>query len=173
MKRFSFLIIALLLYCGNAFAVTGDTVTFTAGDKNASNIYRLYLQRVLGGTNSYVTYAQDTGINYPYLESTTNLTLAYYQSGLIMGVYPSANHSQFTLPTAVPGMDFYFVDGDSLGHTWAIEIQPTDVIAFLGETVGKGINNTSAAQGDQIELFCVFAGQWLVKDKLGTWVIGN
>lgn len=169
MKRFLFLMALLVCLSGNAFA---DVLTATVGDRNSSNVYRLSTSRD-SSSNGYLAYAADTGIKYPYLESTTNLTLASYQSGIIIGAYPSSTNTTYTLPTAVAGLDYYLVDGDSTGKTWQIAIQSTDYIAFTGEILGRGIKNTSAAQGDQIELFCVFAGQWLIKDKTGTWAVGN
>lgn len=177
MKRCLFLIIGLLalIQC-NAFAQSTsqstDTRTATIGDKDNSLNYRMATYRD-GNNDGYLVYAVDTGIQYPYLESTTNLTLAYYQSGIVLAVYPSANHTQIKLPTATPGLDFYMVDGLA-GDTWSIEIQSTDQILFTGDGVrGTGITNSSAAAGDQIELFCQNAGQWLVKDKLGTWAAGS
>lgn len=168
MKRFLFLVALLVALSGNAFA---DVATGTFGDQDLANVYGLTAFRD-PLNNVYFTYAPDAGIKYPYLESTTNLTLGAFQSGIIFGVYPSQNHSQWTVPTAVPGLDFYFAAGNN-GKTWAIEIQPTDVISYPGETTGLGISNSSAAQGDAIELFCVFAGQWIVKDRTGTWTAGN
>lgn len=170
MKRFLFLIALLVCFYTNAMA---DVVTATVGDRNNSNVYRLSASRD-SNNNGYLTYAADSGIKYPYLESTTNLTLASYQAGIIIGVYPSQNNTAFTLPTAVPGLDYLFISGKA-GATWKIVIQSTDFIAFAGQPAGggTGIVNSSAAQGDQIELFCIFTGQWLVRDKTGTWTAGN
>lgn len=173
MKRFLFLIALLIFFGCNAYATVGnDTRTATLGDKDNSNVYRVATYRD-SNNDGYVVYANDTGIIYPYLESTTNLTLGYYQSGLIFTVFPAQNNTQFTLPTcSTPGLDFYLVSGTN-ASTWKVEIQNTDIINFTGETVGKGISNTSAAQGDQIELFCGVTNNWVVKDKIGTWIAGS
>lgn len=120
--------------------------------------------------NDFYFAPTSASILYPSNSYTTNQTLTINNSGQVTVFSGTGLQTAFTLPTAIPGMDFIVVS--SVAKTFRIRIQATDTIQFSGESAGLGILNTSGAQADSIELFCAVANQWVIKDKTGTWVVG-
>lgn len=103
--------------------------------------------------------------------ATTNLTLDSTQVGTVVVFNGTSNNTQFTLPTAVVGMQ-YTVISDVAKY---ISIQPasTDTINFSTASAGQRINNSgSAAIGDSITLVCQTAGKWSIQFRVGTWSVG-
>ena len=167
MRKLILLIAVLLSACPQAWAASGDLVS-TLGDKNSSNVHRIGVDN-----NGLVTFAQDTGIKYPYTSGSTNQTLTAAQTGttfiLNNGAGVAAGSPIFTLPTAAVGMKFSFVT--DLAMTFRIDPQSTDTINYASTAAGYRIRNTSAAIGDSISFFCATANTWSIVSKSGTWAI--
>lgn len=107
--------------------------------------------------------------------ATTNITLTAAQLGTVIVFNNStgvaANGTQFTLPTAVVGMQ-YTVISDTAKFFY-IKPASADIINFSTATTGQRISNaTTAAAGDSITLVCQTAGQWSIQSRIGTWVVG-
>ena len=163
MKRIlSLSIIALLICFSQAHAVT----TATFGDYNSSNAYRMSAD-----SSGVITFAQDTGIVFPYLTATTNLTLTAAQTGTTLIFTGTSNNTRFTLPTATVGSVYQVTS--SVAKSMQITPQSTDTIAYASLTIGQGLVNSSAAVGDGIELICYAANLWAVKNITGTWTHTN
>lgn len=111
----------------------------------------------------------------PGVVATTNTTLDSSQVGVVIVFNNStgvaANATQFTLPSAVVGMN-YTVIADT--NKWFyIKPDASDTINFSTATAGQRISNSaSAAIGDSISLVCVTAGKWSLIDRTGTWAVG-
>ena len=111
-------------------------------------------------------------IYYPGAPATTNTTLTAQQSGNVIVFNGTSNNTKFTLPSAVPGLDFTVI-GDSAKY-FHIVIQSGDIINFSTLATGDGISYSgSAAKGDSIELQCQTAGQWSMYGRQGTWAKDN
>ena len=163
------LLIALLLPASLSWATSGDAVS-TFGDQNSSNVYR-----VVADNNGVVTFAQDTGIKYPYTTGSTNQTLTAAQTGTTIifnnGSGVATNGTTFTLPTAVVGMKYTVVA--DIAKWFYLTPQSTDTINFLASAQGYRMNNSSTkAAGDSITVLCATANTWSIVDKNGTWATG-
>lgn len=108
----------------------------------------------------------------PGFVATTNITLDASQVGQVIVFNNStgvaANGTQFTLPTAVVGMQYTIIADTA---KW-IYIAPasTDTINIASSGAGKRISNSgSAAIADSITLVCQTAGTWSIQVKVGTW----
>lgn len=108
----------------------------------------------------------------PGFVATTNTTLDASQVGQVIVFNNStgvaANGTQFTLPTAVIGMQYILIADTA---NW-IYIKPAsaDTINIASTAVGKRVSNSgSAAIGDSITLVCQTAGTWSIQSKSGTW----
>lgn len=168
MKRIlSLAVFALLVLCSSSFAAV---TTATFGDYNSSGVYRL-----TADSDGVLTYAQDTGIKYPYIATaTTNTTLTAAQSGTTVvfgnGSGVAKSGTMYTLPTAVVGMEYTIVS--DVAFFFYVDPQSTDTINYSTAAAGNRISNSSAAAGDSITLFCATAGKWSIAAKSGTWVVG-
>ena len=113
-----------------------------------------------------------SGIWYPGVDATTNVTLTANQSGqTIVQNNTTYNNVQFTLPTAQVGMTFTFIV--DVAKTIKVLPQSTDTINYSSLTAGQSITNTSAAKGDHLQLICVSATNWSIVDQGGTWAHGS
>lgn len=176
MKRILTLAICLLALSSQAFAVT-RTATF--GDQNASGNYRLKADMdTINGVNvGYLTFAQDTGIYSPYVSTaTTNTTLTAAQTGTTVvfnnGAGVAANATTYTLPASTVGMQFTVVS--DVAKYFRLAPTGTDVFKYSTATTNSKISNSgSALAGDSITVFCSIAGEWSIKDKVGTWGVDN
>jgi hypothetical protein len=175
LSKVLFVFLAFLVVCGLDISLMA-----TPSDASIANMTaQLGVYSTTDGTyglevdknNTFHFSLTSAGIYYPTSDGTTNQTLTVNQSGQVTAFMGQNNHTQFTLPTAVPGMDYDFVSG--VAKTYSIEVQSTDLINYSSETTGTGISNSSGAQGDEIELFCTTANQWNIRNKLGTWAAGN
>lgn len=166
MKRILMAALFSLAVCAPAFAAN-RTATF--GDQNALGEYRIKADAdsSTGANLGWVTFAQDTGIYFPYTTATTNQTLLASQTGTTLVSTSSATNARYTLPTATVGMDFNVVAGSA--KQLQVTPQTTDTILFSSNTAGQGLVNSTAALGDSIELFCYVANTWAVKNHDGTW----
>lgn len=106
--------------------------------------------------------------------ATTNITLDATQVGTVIVFNNStgvaANGTQFTLPTAVVGMQYAFIADTA---KW-IYLKPasTDTINLLNTVAGTRIANVAtAAIGDSITLVCQTANIWSIQAKSGTWAV--
>lgn len=177
MKRI-LLIVALVAvaFNSNAFAMQ-RTATF--GDKNSSGVYRLRADNtfISGANYGFITFAQDTGIVYPYLSTaTTNTTLLAQQSGSTIifgnGSGTAANGTKYTLPAATVGLQYTFIS--DVAKYFRVDSVSPDIINYSTAIAGSAVNNSgSALAGDSITIFCANAGFWSIKDKVGTWTIDN
>lgn len=175
MKRIlTLLVFALLALSSQVFAVDR---TGTFGDQNASGVYRLRAEtdQTTGTNLGWVTFAQDTGIYYPYTTASTNQTLLASQTGTVLvfnnGAGTATNGTLFTLPTATVGMQFTIVA--DVAKWFYVDAQTTDTINFSTASTGQRISNSgSALAGDSITLFCATANKWSVTDHVGTWAVG-
>ena len=167
MKKLLALIIGLMVCALPAHASISNMVGQLGNYTSTDGTYGLEVDN----NNVFHYSLTKSGIYYPTMENTTNQTLTANQSGEIIAFMGTSNHTQFTLPTAVPGMDYDVISG--VAQTFSLEVQSTDLINFTGETAGVGISNSSGAKGDEIELFCTVANQWNIRNKLGTWAAGN
>lgn len=173
MRKLFLLIAILCLLSSASFAAV---TTATLGDQNSSSVYRLTCD-----SDGVCTYAQDTGIKYPYVSYTTapttvGVTLTAAQSGTTIvdtgGGGPTTTGScrKFTLPTAAPGMEFSFSTGSKC--TMTVDVQSTDTIQYsisgTGLDAGDSIKSTGQA-GDSVQLFSPAAGQWNLKAMKATW----
>lgn len=169
MKRILPLLVAfVLLLIGNTYAAQ-RTATF--GDQNSSGVYRMRadVDTVSGSNVGYITYAQDTGIYYPYTTATTTTTLIASQTGTTMVFTGSSNNTRFTLPAATVGMEFTFIDDTT--NYMAVYPATGDTINFASLPVSNGLANSSTpAKGDSVTLFCAVAGKWSVEEMRNTWV---
>lgn len=173
MKRIlSFLIAFVLALTVNSYA-TQRTATF--GDKNASGEYRIRADEdsSAGSNLGWVRFASDTGIYYPYLATaTTNTTLLASQTGTTVvfnnGTGTAANGTQYTLPAATVGMNFTII-GD-VAKFFYVKPASGEIINYSTNLANNRISNkTTAAIGDSVSLFCIVAGQWSIKSRIGTW----
>ncbi len=169
MKRIlALVILAIITISANAFAAN-KTATF--GDYNSSGVYRM-----TATDDGVITYAQDTGVVYPYIATaTTNTTLTAAQSGTTVvlnnGNGTAANGTMYTLPSATVGLNFSFIT--DVAKSMIIHPNGTDTINYASISAGNGITNTSAAKGDSIGVFCAIAGKWSLKNITGTWASSN
>lgn len=125
---------------------------------------------------SFCAWSMPTGWQYPSLVpgyySTTNQTLTSAQSGQILVFTGTAQDTKVFLPTATVGLDFIVIS--NVAKYFALQPQATDTIALTSVLQGQPIsNNGSAAIGDNIELVCIVAGTWSIRDKIGTWAQGS
>lgn len=164
------LIVALLAIAisSNAFA-TQRTATF--GDKNSSGLYRM-----VATNDGLITFQQDTGLTIPYISTaTTNTTLTAAQTGTTItlnnGSGAAANGTMYTLPAATVGLNYSFIT--DVAKSFIVHPNGTDQILYSTIPAGNGIRNSSAAIGDDIELVCIRAGFWSIKNIGGTWVNSN
>lgn len=171
MKRILTIALVLLMgLCSQSFA--SRTATF--GDQNSAGVYRVRTDRDDSTGAGYVTYAQDTGIVYPYLTTpTTNFTLTAFQSGSVYILDsavagPPAANTTFTLPTATVGLQYTFIA--DVSTFFRVAPQSTDIIRLSTAVAGNKVRN-SGAVGDSITLFCAVAGFWSISDRIGTWTV--
>lgn len=170
----SFLIALTLLFIGNANAAAQRTATF--GDQNSSGVYRLRADIdsstancAANSTCGWLTFAQDTGIYWPYITATTTTTLVPAQSGTTLVVTPVQGDTRVNLPAAVVGMEYAVVD--DAAFSLAVYPATGDTINFASLAASAGlINSTSPAKGDSVTLFCSVAGKWSVSNMRNTWV---
>lgn len=168
MKRFLLLVLFVLL-CQPVFAAN-KTATF--GDQNSLKAYRL-----TATNDGVLTYAQDTGLVMPYLNTaTTNTTLLATQSGTVLifgnGAGAAVNGTTYTLPAATVGLQFTFVS--DVAKYFRLAPNGTDVFNFSTATTNSKLSNSgSALAGDSITIFCGNTGKWSVMDKVGTWAVDN
>jgi hypothetical protein len=164
------LIFAFLLYVPLAWATSGD-LTATFGDKNSSNVHRIEADN-----NGVVTFAQDTGIKYPYTSGSTNQTITAAQTGTTIvfnnGSGVAASGTMFTLPAAVVGMEYTIIA--DIAKWFYVKPASGEIINFSNLSANQRISNAgSGVAGDSITLFCATAGQWSVKSRIGTWANGG
>lgn len=162
MKRIlSIVALLAIAFCSNAFAVQ-RTATF--GDKNSLNVYRL-----TATNDGVLTYAQDTGIKYPYTTATTTTTLTAVQTGTTLVVTPIQNNTRVNLPASTVGSIYNVID--SAAFSLAVYPVTGETINFASLTASQGlINSTSPAKGDALTLICTVAGKWDVYEMRNTWV---
>lgn len=111
-------------------------------------------------------------IIYPGSPSTTNQTLNSSQSGNIIVFTGTQGNTQFTLPSATLGLDYTIVA--DVAKYMHIKVSTGDIINFTTLVANDGVSNSgSAAKGDSIELICQTAGQWSIKNRIGTWAKDN
>lgn len=177
MKRFNLAVFLLLLlaFCSPSFAET----TATFGDQNSSGEYRI--KATFDGTSGVVTYAADTGIQYPYERYTsanTPNTLIAAESGKTLsdtggasGPTASGFGSKHTLPRAAVGMEFTFtVASKSFITVDTVDASDTIEYSISGTGLDAGDSIKSAGQaGDAVTLFCTVANKWSIKDMKGVW----
>lgn len=176
MKRILTLAVFLLALSSQAFAAT-RTATF--GDYNAAGQYRLKADMdTINGVNvGYLTFAQDTGIYYPYISTaTTSTTLLASQTGATVvfnnGAGTAANGTTYTLPASAVGMQFTFVS--DVAKYFRLAPTGTDVFKYSTATTNSKLSNVgSALAGDSITVFCSIAGEWSISDRAGTWTVDN
>lgn len=169
MKRI--LSFAILLTCAVMSYAYATSTTATFGDKNTSNVYRM-----IADSTGTVTFAQDTAILYPYTTASTNQTLTALNSGQVVvfnnGGGVSANGTQYTLPAATVGLDITIVA--DVAKWFYLAPAGTDLINITSNVAsGRVSNQSSAAIGDSIEVFCATAGTWTVRTLKGTWGINK
>lgn len=176
MKRI--LLLALLLLIGfnsQSFAAINRTATF--GDYNASGVYRMRADTDSSTGSGYITFAQDTGIVYPYIATaTTNTTLTAFQTGAIIifnnGTGVAAHGTTYILPAATVGLQYTFTS--DVAKAFRVDVTGTDLFAYSTAVAGSAVTNTgSALAGDSITVFCGIAGVWSIVDKVGTWTVDN
>lgn len=116
-----------------------------------------------------------TGINYPVVpiaNATTNLTLTTYQSGNIIVFTGTSNNTSFTLPSAVIGLEYSFIDDTT--KFISIRPQTVDTIQITSTVQGNTIaNSASTAIGNSITLVCRSANTWSIKSQSGTWATAS
>lgn len=111
-------------------------------------------------------------IIYPGVTATTNYTLSNGQSGNIIVFNGTSNNTKFTLPAATLGEDYTIIS--DVAKYMHIVVSSGDIINFSTLVANDGISNSAtAAKGDSIELVCQTAGQWSIKNKIGTWAKDN
>ncbi len=111
-------------------------------------------------------------IIYPGVTQTTNYTLSNAQSGNIIIFNGSSDNTKFFLPAATLGLDFTVVS--DVAKFMHIVVSTGDIINYSTLVANDGVSNSgSAAKGDSIELVCQTAGQWSIKNKVGTWAKDN
>lgn len=162
MKRIlSIVALMAIVFSSNAFAVQ-RTATF--GDKNSSNIYRM-----TATNDGVITFAQDTGIKYPYITATTTTTLTAVQTGTTLVVTPIQNNTRVNLPSATVGSIYIVID--SAAFSLAVYPVVGETINFASLTTSQGLtNSTTPAKGDALTLICSVAGKWDVYEMRNTWV---
>lgn len=90
-------------------------------------------------------------------------------AGAIVDNTPSTAAAMFTLPAALPGMEFYFY----VVAAFELRINPngTETIGLpssgVQQAAGKYI--TADAAGEYVHIVCVTAGTWSTLDYRGTW----
>lgn len=170
MKRIlSLAVVALLVLCSQGFAAQA---TATFGDYNSSNVYRM-----TADINGVITFAQDTGVLFPYVSTaTTNTTLTAAQTGSTIvfnnGSGTAQSGTTYILPTAAVGMQFSFIA--DVAKWFRIDSVSTDTFQYSTAVAGSALNNSgSALAGDNITIFCATANKWSIKSKVGTWTVDN
>lgn len=196
MKRFlSFLVVFVLAFTASAHA-TQRTATF--GDKNASGVYRLRADTdQSAGTNyGWITFAQDTGIKYPYQSFATTIgavSIAHQfvtaDSGTVLTDYGGIAASTTTPVTIGYGSIHRLPPCNSSGlglrYTVAVGSRAfvtldtydlTDVILYsisgAGLSAGDSVKSTGQA-GDEVSVQCNAANTWTVVDMKGAWTDNN
>lgn len=152
-----------------------STITGTLGGNNpGSGDYTIWVS-----SDGVVHYAKDTGILYPYLPTTsTQQTLTAAQTGTTLvinngaGTYTTgASGATFTLPSAIPKLQYSFII--DVAGVFRLKPASGEIINFSTDVANSKIKNTSKAIGDSITIWCSTAGQWSIKDKVGTWATDN
>lgn len=165
------LVFALAVVSAPVFAAT----TATFGDQNSSKDYRMKAD-----TDGVVTFAQDTGIKYPYQEHTSGATntLAAAESGTTIQDSVGATH---VLPAAAVGLQFTisagYSGGSGLPVTATVDTASTSdkiVYSITGTKLAAGDKAVSGGQaGDSLTVMCTSANEWVITSKTGTWTDGN
>ena len=163
-----------IFYPSNGFT-TETTATF--GDANSSGQYR-----AKADSDGVITFAPDTGINYPYENYTAANTanaLALTECGKVITDTGSASGptvngqcSKHTLPRATPGCGFTFTTGAKNCRITVDTVDTSDTILYsisgTGLDAGDSIKAPSEA-GDSVKLFSTVANKWSIEDMHGTW----
>lgn len=116
---------------------------------------------------------------------TTDDTLTATETGktFILSRSNASGGAVLTLPTAVAGLEYHFIDGAGYtngkaagdGYLW-INPEAADVINadVSGAALGVGISLRSPGNtGDSLALICGVANTWDVLQRTGTWVNGG
>lgn len=138
--------------------------TATMGDYNSSGVYRITCD-----INGVCTYAQDTGIIWPYKVLATNTTMTAAQSGTTLVSNASIDGITYTLPAATVGMQYTFIADTAK----ILKVYPAtgEIINFASLSTSQGLSNSNTpAKGDHLILFCATAGQWSLKSMRNTWI---
>jgi len=109
------------------------------------------------------------------IAASTSQTLTASQSGAVFVLNRNGgsapNGAILTLPTATARLDYTFIVDTAVNIR--IKPQAGDIINYATNVAGSKVKNTSATIGDSIELYCIVAGQWSVKNRFGTWATDN
>lgn len=197
MKRIlSLAIVALLMFCSHSFAANtpNPQVTATIGDQNSSSIYRVtaYSDSANSPVVGYVTFAQDTGIVYPYLAYTASNTfdqLVTGESGSIIVDYGGATVNTSAPATKGPGGSLHQLPpctSTQFGQTYTIAagsrvtitLDPYGTDVLLNSISGTGFSAGNKAvslgeAGDSMSVECVGTGVWAVKSQRAAWTNGG
>lgn len=170
MKKLIVLFLACLLFTVGSAEASVSNMTAQLGVYNSTDgTYGLEVDN----NNSFHFSQTGASIYYPGQVSTTNLTLTANQSGQTFVMTGTSNDTKFTLPTAVPGMKYTFINDTT---AWIrIKPQSTDTINFSTFAAGQAIqDSTSTAKGDFVIFYCMVANKWsIVRGGSGTWVVGS
>jgi len=123
-------------------------LTAAIGDQNSSGNYRVEVD-----TDGVVTFANDTGIKFPYNSGTTDETLEAADSGrTYVTTTGTVNTVQITLPAAAVGMVYPFIAGTTLDTIFTV---PTGTIgttfARFRVTSVTGTSPTGPATDGEVE----------------------
>lgn len=100
--------------------------------------------------------------------STSARTVTIHDSGKTLTNAGANGSVTFTLPAAVPGLKYTFVNGYHNSDTLVVTRAGSDAIYF-GEAVASSGSLTTTEPGVSVTIECVLAGYWSATAFTGPW----
>lgn len=125
----------------------------------------------VSGNSTEITSAIPFGGLVKTANKTANYTIQANESGKTFDCVGATATVTFTLPTAVPGLQFTFVNSvNLLGSGTTLKAAGTDTIRISG-TSSAGGTQTSTVLAATVTLTCITAGKWVnTGGFVGLWV---
>lgn len=157
----------------------GATITGAVANINASSNFATNIGTgtttstvTLGGTNNAVVIAANgsgtvSGVKKVVTDDADGRTLTALESGNVITNTGAGNAYAYTLPTAVAGLEFYFV----VGAVQDLRVTPAsgDKINHAGTLADAAEYYFANAIGESLHVIAIDDTQWVVISETGTW----
>ena len=148
--------IALTATAGSITATAGGNFTFAVTGNVLGNIYG-------DGSDFFMGYLRPIEV-----EPATSETVLATDSGKAFVTTAGQGAVTYTLPPAVAGLTFTFID-HSAGEGDDLIIDPAADDTIDGDTAGDAIESVTDAVPQTITLLAVNGVDWVTVSKVGTW----